>query len=356
MRFLPLAGLALLLAGCSSTSTELQTTGVDVERAFNASRDPWAAPTGLTFPSQEYGGANVLRDAGSRSTEYPGLAPAKVARLEIAAALESGWTLASVACAEDPRYTAVLTKGEDLDDSVLAELTVEGPAAGVSLQVPHHLDGSWPSTTPVALDETCLAAGQLNEPPTDLPFDPYPGDGASPSLDDFDPWQRDSLSDEENALMEQILADPLLAAAGAGINVTELGLRTGDTWRAALTGGASVEVQAASTRAAVSQVVEDSDWVLTWAACGAGRQTEATLRIPVEGGTITARLTSTRRDTVEVSLGLPVPEAPLTYAQIEDVPALESSRCLGSEPLGSKVLLEGIPVALPNRLHPYLGQ
>ena len=80
-----------------------------------------------------------------------------------------------MACADDPRYTAVLTKGEDLDDSVLAELTVDGATAAVSLHVPHHLDGSWPTTTPVALDETCLAAGRLNEPPDGPALRPVSG-------------------------------------------------------------------------------------------------------------------------------------------------------------------------------------
>ena len=88
-RAFPLAGLALAARGLQ----------LDLDRAADDGRRRRASlrrrrvtrgprRAGLIFPSQEYGGANVLRDAGSRSTDYPGLAAAKVARLEIAAALD----------------------------------------------------------------------------------------------------------------------------------------------------------------------------------------------------------------------------------------------------------------------------
>lgn len=349
-RILPLAVLALALVGCSSP--ELQTTDLDVERAFNAARDPWAAPETVVFPSQEYGGANVLRDAGSRTTAYPGVAPRKIARLEIDAALAAGWTVASVACADRPLVTAALTKGEDLDDSALAILSVDGPEALVSLHVPHHLDGSWPATTSVSLDETCLSGGAANESPTDLPFEPFSGDGASPPLDDFEPWQRDTLNDTEFELVARVAADPFIVEIGA--EVLEPDLRTGDNWRSGVGASAVVKAASDSTRASVTDVLARSGWTGTWVSCGAHLPTSATARLPVEGGTVVARLTSTTPGEVDIDLSIGVPEAPLSWPTVNDVPALADSRCLGTGDLGSGLTLEGVPVAVPDRIHPYL--
>lgn len=356
MRLLPPTALALTLAlaGCSTTSTELQTTEVDVERAFTAARDPWAAPSNVVFPSQEYGGANVLRDAGSRSTSYPELGARRIALLEIGAALDHGWTLASLTCLQGPIFIASLTKGDDLDDSSLAVLHVERPEARVSLHVPHHLDGSWPTTTPVTLDDTCLGGGAGNEPPTDLPFDPYPGDGGSPPLEDFEPWQRDGLSEDESELVARVAADPFVAEVGAEIREPEL--RTGDNWRSGVVTGAVVSASVDSTRASVADVLARSGWTATWVSCGDGMPTTATARLPVDGGTVVARLTSTVPGEVDITITIGVPEAPLSWPSVDDVPALADSQCLGADDLKVGLTLEGVPVAVPDRLHPYLAQ
>lgn len=351
MRLLPLGALALMLVGCSSP--ELQTTSVDVERALEAAQDPWAAPSSVTFPSQEYGGANVLRDAGSRTTSYPGLGARTIAQIEIAAALDAGWTLASVACAEEPRFTAALTKGDDLDQAALATLIVDEPAATVLLEVPHHLDGSWPSTTPTDLDESCLAGGPTNEPPTDLPFDPYPGDGASPSLDDYEPWQRATLSDAEAELGAQVVADPFLTDLGAELGVPDL--RAGDNWRSGLGTRGVARSRHDSTRASVADALQRSGWTATWVSCGGDLPTSATARLPVEGGTVVARLTSTTPGRVDVRVTIGVPETPLSWPTVDEAPALADSRCLGTGDLGSGLILEGVPVAIPDRLHPFLA-
>lgn len=351
-RALPLAALLLALAACSTSSPELQTTGVDVDRAFTAARDPWAAPTSVVFPSQEYGGANVLRDAGSRTTTYPGLAAAKVARLEIDSALDAGWTLGSVECAESPRFTAALTRGDSLSDSALAVLGVDDGEANVALSVPHHLDGSWPSTTPIDLDQTCLAGGPANEPVATLPFEPYPGDDDSPGRDDFEPWQRDRLSGAEAALTAAVGADPFVEEIGA--EVVEPDLRTGDNWRSGLGAGAVVPATGDTTRASMADVLDRSGWTATWVSCGDDLPTAATALLPINTATVVARLTSTTPGTVEIAITVGVPEAPLTWPSVDDVPALTGSRCLGTGAVGPGLTLEGVPVAVPRRIHPYL--
>lgn len=354
-RALPLAALLVALAACSAP--ELQTTGVDVDRAFRAAQDPWAAPQSVDFPTQMYGSADPLRDAGSRSVTYSGVGAPEIARIEITAAQESGWTLASVECAEEPRFTIALTRGDaDLDQAALALLSVDKHAADVRLLVPHHGDGSWPQTSAVELAETCIEGGPLNEAPASLPFGLLPGDGASPPLEDFEPWQRDTVSDDERAVVDEVLADPLLAGIDLDdpVEVAEMSLDTGDNWRQGLSTGTTIRSEARTTREAVAEVVNESDWILTWARCDEWSGTQATARIPVARGTVTAFLSSTNPGMVSVSVTLPVPEAPLTYPQVEEVPALRSSRCLGTGDLGPGVTLEGIPVALPRRLHPYL--
>lgn len=353
-RALPLAASLLALAACSTSSPELQTTGVDVDRAFTAASDPWAAPTSVVFPSQEYGGANVLRDAGSRTTTYPGLGARKIALLEVDAALNAGWTLASVGCEEGPVLTASLTRGKDLDDSALARLSVDGPEAQVSLHVPHHLDGSWPSTTPIDLDQTCLAGGPANEPVAKLPFEPYPGDDDSPGPDDFEPWQRDRLSGAEAALTAAVGADPFVEKIGA--EVVEPDLRTGDNWRTGLGAAAVVPATGETTRASMADVLARSGWTATWASCGDNLPTSATAVLAIDTATVVARLTSTAPGTVEIDVTMGVPEAPLSWPSVDDVPALTDSQCLGTGDLGTGLTLEGVPVAVPHRIHPYLGQ
>lgn len=343
-----------LATGCSP-GIDRQTTDLDVDRAFRAAQDPWAAPESLTFPTGVYGGNDLLREIGGRAARYPGTRGHEAIVVEVRAAVTTGWRLVGAECASARQAVAVVARGDSLDDGSITTLTSDGPLVTLGTSVPHHLDGSWPALPAVALDQSCLAGGSAETPlPDDLPFGPLPGEDAEPSLEDFEPWQRDTISDDELALVDEVVADPLLADAGVetSISNTETSLRTGDTWRSAVTGEARLTSPANTTRQSLAEVINDSRWVLTWVKCGDGIATEATVRVPAQGGTVTARLRSQTPGEVTVSLGLLVPEAPLTYAQVEDVPALETSRCLGAASLGAALVVEGTPVALPSRLHP----
>jgi hypothetical protein len=76
--------------------------------------------------------------------------------------------------------------------------------------------------------------------------------------------------------------------------------------------------------------------------------------VPVEGGTVVARLTSTTPGEVDIRITTGVPEAPLSWPTVDGVPELVDSRCLGTGDLGPGLTLEGMPVAVPDRLDPYL--
>lgn len=349
--------VVVLATGCAPAE-DRQTTDLDVDRAFRAAQDPWAAPAGISFPTGVYGGNDLLREIGGRGARHPGLPGHGAVELEVRAAIAAGWKLVGAECASNRAAVAAVARGTSLDDAMITTLTSDGPEVILTTSVPHHLDGSWPALPAVRLEESCLVGGNAQTPlPDDLPFGPLPGDDAGPSFEDFEPWQRDTISDEERALVDEVLADPLLSAAGVAVSVDYAAdyLRTGDNWREALTGDATIASEASSTRESVAEVVKDSGWVLTWARCGDGIATEATVRIPAEGGTVTAHLRSQVPGEVTIFLGLPVPEAPLTYPQVDDVAVLETSQCLGSAPLGTGVVIEGTPVALPSRLHPYLA-
>lgn len=347
----------LTAAGC--TSPELQTTRVDVERTFAAAGDPWAAPTTLSFPSQMYGGSNVLRQAGARETRYPGHGDRQVAQLEVAAARSEGWSLVAATCGDgEPSVSLVLSKGDGLADGALAEVEVRDGEARVVLQVPHHRDGSWPSHPALTPASTCLGGGQVDQPPVRLPFEPHPGDGAEPSLEDFEPWQRDSLSREERAFREDLMAEPFVASLD--LDLLDVSLDTGDNWRHDGSGTVSLPGRAATTRASVAaQVAAMPGWQATWASCGRGLPASASLMREVDGTVVTVRLTSSTADEIEVLLGLPIPEVPSLDKYLDDTPALADSRCLAETTreaaLPEGLLVEGTPVALPGSLHPYLG-
>src|SRR5690606_30432648 len=119
--------------------------------------------------------------------------------------------------------------------------------------VPHHLDGSWPEATPVELSETCVAGGTVDAPAPEPPFDPYPGDGGEPPLEEFEPWQRDELDDEETALREAVMTDPFVS--GLGVDLLDVRLDTGDNRRHSGNVEATVIARGATPRESVVDVI-----------------------------------------------------------------------------------------------------
>ena len=344
------AVLGLLLAGCAHDPAGLPTT-VDLERAERVWSDPWVAPDDASVPGVSWGAPDgfVSRSAGRRSTEYRGGTPTDALVREVTAATTAGWSLAGATCGAKP--SASLTRGDGLEDGAVAVVTAEELrpviAVEVTAAVPHHLDGDWPVTaTGLDLADTCLGGGaetgrSLGELSDGEPVDP-PEDPEQP---DSDEWQRDSPTDDEQALYDAVNADPWVQGLGLRIDPT---LRADDARRHAPGGELSLRGQT------VADVLADMEgWELTWMSCGRGRATEATARLTTDAGVAVTRLTELRGAT-DVGIRLPIPETP-DPEWVAEVPVLEEPTCLSSPPTDDSVVLEGVPVALLGQSQPFAG-
>lgn len=358
---------ALVLASCSSAPGSHYTTEVDAERARAAWTDPWAAPSSVALPGVVYGSNGLLdREVGERTTAYPRLRTAEALALEVGAAGEHGWALVAVDCGAG---TAVLTRGDSVDDGVLARVAAvpsgdgTGSEVGVELSVAHHLDGAWPALPPVSASRTCLggaperpAPAAVAEAVEDLDAGPLPGPDRVGDVDD-DPdheWDRDQLTDAEQALADVLADDPWVRAdrPWGGPDLDE-----GDASRSAQqvewTGG--TERAGRDPRLVLRAALTGADgWEPTYAACSADGPAVATLRRVVGGTAAVARVEAVGDGTWTARVVMPVPEGP-DPGWVADVPVLSGRTCLGGAPLGDGLTIEGVPVALPTSLTPYVG-
>lgn len=332
------AGL-LVLAGCSHDPAGLPTS-VDYERAQRVWSDAWLAPGSAAVPEAAWGSPDgyVRRDAGTRTTRYPSGSPEQVLQREIAAARDAGWILTGLTCDD---LTASLARGNGLDDGAMA--VVEAAAAGrgaevvVTGYVPHHLDGSWPDPgTELVPGDICIGSGDDQRLADDVSLgEPFDG-GEEPAEPDTTTWQRAASTDQEQALLDAVNADPWVQ----GLNVV-LGsqLAADDALRRGATGSTSLRQPLGEVVAAMT------GWELTWASCGRGRETTATARLVTTDGVAVARLTGLRGRT-DVAVSLPIPETP-SPDWVAEVPVLVGPACLSGGPVrGSRILVEGTPVAL----------
>ena len=164
--------------------------------------------------------------------------------------------------------------------------------------------------------------------------EPFDG-GEEPAEPDTTSWQQGSRTDEEQALLDAVNADPWVGEVGL---VLDSELAADDTMRRAPTADATVP------DALLADVVADmAGWELTWMSCGRGRATEATARLVTDDGVAVARLTGLPGHT-DVTVTLPLPEAPAPD-WVADVPALDAPACLTSTPRDRHVVIEGTPVA-----------
>lgn len=355
--------LVPLLAACSSEADEHASTGTDVRRAEDAWRDPWLAPTDLRVPTSAYGSDGyVSRFVGDRSY-VAAHAPSAAVEQEVRAALADGWALVGATCAKR-KVVAQLSRGADLDDAVLGAVIGTASRRGTSEvqvagQVPHHADGSWPllDADPVDPGATCLAGGSGETPLVELPYDPTAGAG-EPGRDDFEGWQRDELSDDEQALLDDLATDPWVVATlpDPEQSLTTVGeLRTGDSDRFGVQASGELPGRARDPRAAVAAVVDTmTGWEATWAACSPGPRgmVDVRLRRVTDAGVATVRLLHDATSSgVRWQLNTPLPEGP-DPSWVAEAPALDGSRCLGGAPLADGVTVEGEPVSLPTHLQP----
>ncbi len=341
------AGL-LLLAGCSQDPAGLPTS-VDYERAERVWSDPWLAPGTASVPEAGWGSPDgyVRRDAGTRTTRYTAGSPQQALQREIASAQDAGWILTGLVC---DGLTASLARGTGLDDGAIAVLEVAAAGRGAEVvvtgYVPHHLDGSWPApSTDPAFDGSCRNAAGQRPLADDVSLgEPFDG-GEEPAEPDTTTWQRESPSDEEQALLDAVNADPWVAGLGL---VLDSELAADDTLRRAPTADAT------ATDALLADVVADmAGWELTWMSCGRGRATEATARLVTDDGVAVARLTGLP-DRTDVTVTLPLPEAP-PPDWIADVPALNSPACLTSTPRHRRIVIQGTPVTTVAESQPVAG-
>ena len=343
------------LAGCSNQPGWTYADDEDVQRAAAMWRDPWFAPTEPAIPESAYGQKppSVGRHAGDRYTDYTGMTVTEVAREEVRVALDHGWQLVAAACRRPVRL--VLTKGTGLDGAA-ASVEVSGGSgvvtAAVEVAVAHHSDTAWLELRrPLSLADSCLAGGQRTPVP-DVPSGgaPLPDADSAETSDVEDPeWQREELSTDEQALVDAVNANPWLVAQEATVSPPS-NLQTGDIRRYGPTAGDDVRTEARDPRRALAEVVaEMTGWELTWMACGAGRTPEATAVLRTEAGSVSARLTATPHHVLWIAR-LPVPEGP-TPTWLDDVPALDRSRCLGRRPPAA-LTVEGVPAVMPHGIQP----
>lgn len=354
--------LTPLLAGCDSTAEEQASTETDVRRAEGVWRDPWLAPADLGVPTHGYGSNGYVgRYAGQRQYVAGG-SPTDAAATEVRAALDDGWELITATCS--PRRTlAQLVRGSDLDDAALGAVVTRPDGRDVEVvvvaQVPHHADGSWPPSDAPTLElaDSCLGGADGRHPLLELPGPPTDGEG-EPGPEDFDGWQRDEWTDDETALLADLVDDPWVQATVPD-PATRLAprddLRTGDSNRFGVYASGELPSATRDPRAAVAAVVATmTEWEPTWAACTRGRDgvVDVRLRRVTDAGVATVRLLRDASSSdVQWQLNTPLPEGP-DPGWVADPSALDEPRCLSAAPLPDGLTVEGEPVSLPTQLQP----
>lgn len=328
---------ATVLAGCSSSDPATLPTAVDYETAQYAWSDPWLAPEVGAVPEAAWGSPEgyVRREAGTRTTTYLGGTDERVLLREVDAAQAAGWTLTGATCGTDP--TASFAK-----DAMTAVASAVEAGRGVEVEVTayvrHHLDQSWPGTAPIR--RSCLRGGGVAalQVPDELPLGP-PYDGVEdPPEPDSSEWQRDTRTDDEQALLDAVNADEWVT--GLGLTLASE-LAADDALRRAPTGTTTVDQPLAEVLAAMT------GWQVTWVSCGRDREAEASARLVTDAGVAVARLGSDGSST-EVTVTAPVPETP-DPAWVADVPVLEDPTC---SPRGNRILTRGTPVTLVGESQP----
>lgn len=169
-----LAGVLLLAgvtAGCGPAIEEdaaAYPTEVDVARAQLAWSDPWVAGTVTTVAS----GPNLDR-VDNRVALRAYSAPREARDLlagEVGDAQQNGWRLIAASCPAQGPAAALLTRGSDPDDGLIAQVTVSnnnsttpsGQTATnsdvlVKVYTAFHAQTQWPTMTPTTFDVGCPA-------------------------------------------------------------------------------------------------------------------------------------------------------------------------------------------------------
>ena len=311
-----------LAPGCSRTPGRLYPDRVDLARAQRVWADPWAAPL-PEAPDVAFGSdGRISRWAGRRQAVYTGTSPRRATALEVAAAQHDGWGLVAASCRRSAVVAVLARGGDDLDRVATARLRatrVPGGASGgaevtVDAAVPHHLDDRWPvPADPVPVSTTCVGQGSARGSDEAVPPVPFAGRPLRDDHRDVDrpEWPGDRVPARTRALVEAVEADPWFASAGLAFDVPEE--QPAGARRFAPRVVATLHTGATTPTGSVRSTVDEmTGWEPTWAACGARRTAEATLRLVTSAGTAAARLAADPRrpGRVAVDVRLPVPTDP----------------------------------------------
>jgi len=299
----------LALAGCYKADGRYFSDDIDVQRATRAWNDPWVAPRVTTAA---HGGdvlPTVVREVASR-THTASVRPAEAVLDEIHAAQAAGWELTGANC-QTRGAAASLKRSGSLDEAAVAwvlagdapylqppgrieaeqadptDEALMGPppwpvTVKVVVQVPHHLDRTWPDPPAVTVDDTCLAGTlpgvaaqptQVNKP---LP------DGAMAEKQRKPVWRAQQPPASLVRAQEAAATDPVLGELGLAV-LTELRSDGRDEYTAP---SAQIRPRPGepTTLAETVETATTAGWSLTYTGCWASGMTIAELHRDVTNG------------------------------------------------------------------------